>query len=749
MVRLSRFAILMLLAVSARADDVDIVYARYKEGLIGGVGAPSESSAKATLSALKPDGTWPDVDLSLTEQVNWTPRTHLDRLAGLAKAWTTPGHSLAGDAAAAAKIGAALDAYLKADPESTNWWYNEIGAQLVMGPFMYIWRDKLTAAQKAGADSVMARSWRSKARTGQNLVWISRITSWRAAFNHDAALLDTAAKAIASTITISTSEGIQADFSFHQHGAQLYNGGYGQGYAADGASLAVDFAATRFAFSPAQIGILSGYLLEGQRWMVRGGILDHSVRGREITRSGSGSANSIGGAAGDLAIADPASAPALKALEASIASAKGSAVDGARWFWRSEYLAHHRAGHFISLRMASKRLQASEVVNNEGLLSTYIADGATLIYRTGHEYDGVFPVWNWSRIPGVTAADATTPAMKNPAPGNGSFAGGVSDGRYAAAAFEQDKLGVKAKKAWFLFDGQMTALGAGISATGTDPIRTSVNQCLLNGAVRAAGGVVIPPGTGLPAPAAWIHHDGIGYIFPGAPGAAKPVLNHGPATGNWKRINAYQSAATVNEDMFTLGLDHGAAPDGARYAYTIMPGADEQATANEAQDPDAVVLSHTPEILAVRHRKLGVTGAVFFSPGTLKVTPTLSLTPSRPCILLIREIPDALIISAADPARGAADLVLKANVKLTGQGASWSESEPATTITLRLPQGADSAGASVARMYSTNGSGIVARGKPGPGQSTQRRLQRMLGFGWRFARPSEPASDAIGRETIP
>lgn len=749
MVRVSRYVLSLLIAWPAYADDVDIVYARYKEGLSGGVGAPSETSVKATLSALKSDGTWPDVDLSLTEQVNWTPRKHLDRLAGLAKAWTTPGHSLAGDAAAATKIGAALDAYVKADPKSTNWWYNEIGAQLVMGPFMYIWRDKLTVAQKAGTDSVMARSWRSKARTGQNLVWISRITSWRAAFNHDAALLDTAAKAIAGTITISTSEGIQADFSFHQHGAQLYNGGYGQGYAADGASLAVNFAGTRFAFNPAQIGILSGYLLEGQRWMVRGGVVDHSVRGREITRSGSGSANSIGGAAADLAIADPASAPALNAMSAAIAAGKGSAVEGARWFWRSEYLAHHRAGHFISLRMASKRLQASELVNNEGLLSTYLADGATLIYRTGHEYDGVFPVWNWSRIPGVTAADAATPAMKNPAPGNGSFAGGVSDGRYAAAAFEQDKLGVKAKKAWFLFDGQMTALGAGITATGTAPIRTSVNQCLLNGPVHAAGGTVIPPGTGLSGQPAWVYHDGIGYIFPGAPGMVTPVLNHGPATGNWKRINAYQSTAAVTEDMFSLGIDHGAAPTNARYAYTVMAGADEQATANEALDPDAVVLSHTPEILAVRHRKLGVTGAAFFTQGTLKVTPTLSLTPSRPCILLIKETPDVLIISATDPARGTNDLILKANLKLTGSGATWSETDKVSTLTLRLPQGADSAGATVAHMYSTNGSGIVGWGKPGLEQAPAQRLQRKNGFGWRFARPSEPASDARGRETPP
>lgn len=735
---------------AARADDIDTLYARFRAGLPTGVSTPSAAAANGWLSALGADGTWPDIDLSLKEQVNWTPRQHLSRLASLAKAWTAPGHALAGDAAAAAKIGAALNAYLAADPISTNWWYNEIGAQNELGPFLYMWRAKLTAAQREGADSVMARSWRSKQRTGQNLVWISRITAWRAAFNRDTAMLGQASRAIAGTIGVTTGEGIQADFSFHQHGAQLYNGGYGNGYAADMAALAVDFAGTRYAFDDGATRILARYLLEGQRWMVRGGVMDHSVRGREITRAGSGSAASIGRAAANMAKAYPTLSVPLAAMADSIAGNRGSAVSGAKWFWRSEYLAHHGPGHSVSLRMASSRLQASELVNQEGLLSTYLADGATFLYRTGREYDGIFPVWNWSRIPGTTAADGPTPAMRNPAPGNGTFAGGADLRDHAVAAFAQDKLGVKARKAWFFLDRRMVALGAGISAAGDAPIRTTVNQCLLNGPITHAGGT-LAPGAALPADARWILHDGVGYLLPAVAGT-KASLKAGPASGNWKRINAYQSGTTVTENVFDLGLDHGIAPSAGRYAYTVLPGADAAALARESAEPEADILSHTQDLMAVRLRDPDVIAAAFFAPGSFEVSPGKSVSASRACVLIL-ETESAtngpgIRLAASDPARGTADLVLTFGWKLGGKGAAWSEAEGKTTLTIRLPQGADSAGAAYRGDHGYS-AGIADRARLGRRAAPTERLHTGKGFGWRFARPSGPEADARGRETAP
>ena len=93
-------------------------------------------------------------------------------------------------------------------------------------------------------------------------------------------MIKEAVAAIASTIPISADEGIQRDFSFYQHGVQLYSGGYGSGYASDAASVAANLRGTSHGFTAGQLEILGTYLLQGERWMIRGATFDHSARGR-------------------------------------------------------------------------------------------------------------------------------------------------------------------------------------------------------------------------------------------------------------------------------------------------------------------------------------------------------------------------------------------------------------------------------------------------------------------------------------
>ena len=59
-------------------------------------------------------------------------------------------------------------------------------------------------------------------------------------------------------------EGIQADFSFHQHGALLNSGGYGQAFTFEAARFVIDAHARRFAAPADRVAILAGYILDGQ-----------------------------------------------------------------------------------------------------------------------------------------------------------------------------------------------------------------------------------------------------------------------------------------------------------------------------------------------------------------------------------------------------------------------------------------------------------------------------------------------------
>ena len=79
--------------------------------------------------------------------------------------------------------------------------------------------------------------------TGQNLVWGVGNQIVRGLITGDASLVVGAYERMYQEIVVTPKEGIQADFSFHQHGDQFYSGGYGLGFANDvGRYVALRFA---------------------------------------------------------------------------------------------------------------------------------------------------------------------------------------------------------------------------------------------------------------------------------------------------------------------------------------------------------------------------------------------------------------------------------------------------------------------------------------------------------------------------
>ena len=163
-------------------------------------------------------------------------------------------------------------------------------------------------------------------------------------------------------------EGIQADWSFRQHGHQLYSGGYGLAFANDVGRYTSFAWGTAFQIPPEQMRILSSYLLDGERWMTYGDIFDYGAVGREITRRESRCAQGLVGRI-DLP-AGPAyslwnTATLLSALDiprkadfAELAAqlfGEGHAqpVSGNRQFWCSDYMLHRRGDFFTSVKMLS------------------------------------------------------------------------------------------------------------------------------------------------------------------------------------------------------------------------------------------------------------------------------------------------------------------------------------------------------------------------------------------------------------
>lgn len=71
-----------------------------------------------------------------------------------------------------------------------------------------------------------------------------------------------------------------------------------------------------------------------------------------------------------------------------------------------------------SVKMASDRVVGVEMMNGDNMKGFYMADGATYIYQDGDEYLDIFPLWDWRKLPGVTAfqSDDPMPITKNVTP---------------------------------------------------------------------------------------------------------------------------------------------------------------------------------------------------------------------------------------------------------------------------------------------------------------------------------------------
>jgi hypothetical protein len=698
---------IFLFSPATFAQDLDTLRARLYAGFQGSGG--SAATIRQWLGSLKTDGTWPDINYADSGRATWAPSTHVSRMQTMAQAYRNPAHVLHDSVSLKNGFLLAFDAWIRLDPQSPNWWWNQIGTQLALGPAMLLMKDQLTQAQINSGNTIMARSWAVHATmTGENLVWVSKITIWRGCIVDTAALVTAAVNAIVAEIRITaqSADNIQQDWSFHQHGPQIYSGGYGMGFSSDASDMAQLCRGTMFAFPQDKLDLLSHYILDGQQWMLRGTTMDHSVCGREITRANSSDkrsafvkicANMI--AAGTLRSAEYSG---FSARLAGWPAAPQATLLGNRHFWCSDYTAHQRPAYLASVKMSSKRTRGAELVNSEGLKSYYCGDGVTFFYRTGNEYVNIFPVWDWTRLPGVTCRhDTVPPAMPGSYTGATDFVGGVSDGTYGATAFDYSRAGVTAKKAWFFFDKEIVTLASAITAAPGKPVGTTVNQCYAKGPVVAqtgAGPTTLSLGTRKMGAVSWVFHDSTGYFFL-SPTDSLTIRND-VQSGSWQSINATGSAAAVSDTIFSLWFEHGAAPSNASCAYGVIPGIGQDSLdAYVKNGMPFKVLSNTAALQAVRNERLGTSGAIFYSPGSAALSDSFTVTAGRACAMLVRELKDSLSIAVSNPVNTACTVLISSSIRLYGNSAAWDAQTSRATVPFILPGGLD-AGKSVLKNFS-------------------------------------------------
>ena len=583
------------------------------------------------LESMNSNGGWNDVDYTDRDN-NWAPLAHLDRLMVMTYNFRKDTSQWFQNKTLLKGIEKAIQYWYQVNPECDNWYKNRIAKQFYFNVIALLLDGRIDASLEKKMINDLTET---PTMTGSNRTLLATSTFYRGVLENNPEMIQQGVSGVTDQIKITTKEGVQPDYSFHQHGHFLYNGSYGLNYLRESAWMATIVNGTQFAFPEKDIKILRDYYLNGTRWMIRGGLIDYNVRGRQVGR---GDAMKL---YGDVLVpildrmitANPEYANVYQTSQNRIIKQLPQIKYGHKHFWRSDYTIHHRQAYSTSLKMCSERTIGIETnMNTENKLGYWLPYGLTYIYRRGNEYEGIFPAWDWARLPGVTCPhieiEGTTKGPDKTQ--HTSFVGGVSDGKYGVSAMDFSKNQTTAKKAWFWFDDEWVALGAGITSTHDSTIVTGINQVLQNGPVTVDGQLFAQGKRTLNHPK-WILQDSVGYVFP----VDETIqLKAEVQKGNMQRIYGLGKDTVYAPEVFSLWIDHGIKPKNATYEYIVVPATGETTLTEYAEHIPVTILSNTSQLQAVSNTKTGCTGIAFYKAGKCTVNANLSIKVNKPVLLL-------------------------------------------------------------------------------------------------------------------
>jgi chondroitin AC lyase len=702
------FIALNISQAQAAESDLEILKERFTDELL----EPSvdEQEVQNLISTIREDGTWPGINYEDTSRTAFEHSIHLDNMVNLGRAYKKPGSSFKGNSDLKQVIWKALDFWIEHDFICENWWWNQIGTPERIGNLLLIMDEDLTDEQKEKTDPIVGRAnldaW--GARPGGDLIKIAGILGKHALFKGDIDVLEKAVEAIAGEIGFAVDRGdtsdvrgLQTDFSFHhRHDRVTSTITYGQGFASYFVDWAKKVNGTEFEFSDESIQLIVDFYLDGiNGYMAFGKYPDPGGRNRGITRLGALNPRSPELPRTLLQITNYRE----DELEAIVQIREGEREPDLRkntFFWNTEYFSHQRPHYFTSVRMYSSRNHSVEVpYNSEGLKNHHLADGYNFITRTGEEYIHIFPVWDWQKIPGTTVVQK--PSLPDPdevqQAGLTDFVGGVTDGTYGAAVFDFESPldPLSARKSWFFFDDEFVALGADIRSESDYTVATTLNQSLLNGDVIIAtteNESVLERGEHNLEEVLWVHHDETAYLFP-VPTAVK--LENRQRNGEWKDINEQTWAFAqeeVRKDVFTLWIDHGISPEQAGYKYIVVPGIEAAEVENYHSSFPIKIVANQPEIQAVKHTGLGMSQIVFYEPGDIEISDSITITAKTSGQLMVATSNDTIEkITVSDPSRklDSFQFTVTAPVEIDNDkwSAEWDENGGYSRVSVTLPDG--------------------------------------------------------------
>ncbi|WP_340024945.1 polysaccharide lyase 8 family protein [Paenibacillus sp. FSL K6-1096] len=598
--------------------------------------------------------------------------------------------------------------YNESCPPYGNWWFWEIGVPIALLETLLLMEEVMDAEwverlllpvdKYVGDPAVHARWFAAETQpcTGANLVWKVTASALAAVISQDGAGLSAARNALLPLFTYAAAgDGFYEDGSFIQHDHYAYTGGYGVSLLQDLVRLMVWLHDTPWALPASAQEMTARWIEHSFVPLMFRGVLPDMVSGREISREGTQnheSGHSVitaclrfsrildepeqlrllsrakGWIIADtykpyIAAAPPDTAAQAIALLADEHIPPAPEETCCKLFARMDRAVLRGPGFVYTISMFSSRMYSYESINHENLKGWYTSYGMSLLYNSdlGQYAGGYWPTVDSYRLPGTTVTKAL---LKDGAgsgrPSSRDFAGGaVLHNEYGAIAMEledvvHESYGLIALLSWFLLGDSIVCLGSDIQSRSPAAVETIIDNRMCS---PGGDDVLTADGTEICRTAGhtetlqpkWMHMTGsnegadIGIFFP-LKSTVYALREH--RQGSWKAINAAGSAQRLERSYQTIWFDHGAAPQGAQYAYVLLPGYSEAATASFAQSLGLRIVECSAQAHAVEDSERGITAVHFWQPGWYR---SGGIACSSQATVIMRSHPAGWSLAVADP----------------------------------------------------------------------------------------------------
>jgi len=677
------FSLLLGFKIQAQQADMDTLFNRlYNQYYNGFTDGSTIEDVITWYNSQNPDGTWTDIANSNSTYMNivggYCPDDHLNRTNAMIVAYINKnisGNTFYQSELMLAKIKLALNqnlSHIQPTTFSNDGFYQAyINAIPKYARSLILMKNALTSTEYQTYSDHMSDVMKVKGiritGSGLNFIGEANSTLYQGIASNNAALIKEGIDSIAGDIRIKSldnaildtaGEGIKSDDSWNEHGIQIYSGGYGLEALGIISSDILLVKGTSFysAFTTERIQLFSNLILGGNRWLSYKKYSDLGTVGRYISRSGDATNSLPSASISSLIKIDPANTASYQDW---INHTNGgiSTLTGNKHFWKSDIMIQRGATYYLSVRIPSIRRISSEYMNNENLkYKNMLPLGFTQIYNSGNEYFGIYPLWDWSRLPGMTCEkkEIVTVGGPNDTPfGTNTYGGGVSSsgGTVGFMAYKSTYNGISANKSYFFIGDAMFCLGSGITGNTPNGIITSVNQTFLNGTITVNNGSTqsfTTPSTDY-TNLAWVHHDNVGYIFPNGGTVSVQNMQQSSSTGTWSNIGSGSDKISP-ANVFSVWLNHGTTPNNATYQYIVAPSLTLTQFQTYASNPGFVVVQNDGNIQAIRNTIKNVDAIVFYTIGNpVNMGDGLTVQSDKPALVLIEKNATGYNVTVSDP----------------------------------------------------------------------------------------------------